>query len=41
MDTPTSFGEALKYCDGSTYSDYVGTNAEPLYIEFCNFVQPL
>jgi hypothetical protein len=46
IDTPTSFiliiiffDEALKYGDGETFWGYVGTNAEPLCVNFCNFVQ--
>jgi hypothetical protein len=29
----------IKYGDGAKFWGYVGTNAEPLRIEFCNFVQ--
>jgi hypothetical protein len=43
MDIPTGFiwtivfvGEAFEYCGGSKFWGYVGTNAEPLCIEFCN-----
>jgi hypothetical protein len=31
------FDEALKYGDGSKFWEYVGTNAEPLRVEFCSF----
>jgi hypothetical protein len=33
------FEEAFKYGDGATFWGYVGTNAELLCVEFCNFVQ--
>jgi hypothetical protein len=43
MNIPTSFiwiiillDEVLKYCDGVRFWGYVGTNAEPLSVEFCN-----
>jgi hypothetical protein len=46
MDIPTSFiciiilFDALyKYDDGAKFCGYVGINAEPLCVEFCNFVQ--
>jgi hypothetical protein len=29
------FGEAIKYGDGAKLWGYVGTNTEPLCIEFC------
>jgi hypothetical protein len=34
-----SFDGASEYGDDVTFLDYVGTKAEPLYLEFCNFVQ--
>jgi hypothetical protein len=46
MDIPTRFiwiiilfDGAFKYGDDAKLSGYVGTNAEPLYSEFCHFVQ--
>jgi hypothetical protein len=33
------FDEIFKYSDGANLWGYVGTNAEPLCVEFCNFVQ--
>jgi hypothetical protein len=33
------FDEAFKYDDGVKFCGYIGTNAEPLCIEFCNLVQ--
>jgi hypothetical protein len=33
------FHEAIKYGNGMKFGGYVGTNAEPLCVEFCNFVQ--
>jgi hypothetical protein len=33
------FDEACKHRDGGKLVGYVGTNIEPLCIEFCNFVQ--
>jgi hypothetical protein len=46
MDIPTSFiwiiimfDTVFKYDDGEKFWGYVGINAEPLCIEFCNFVQ--
>jgi hypothetical protein len=45
MDTPTSFvpvnffDGALEYGSGLKFSSYVGSNAEPLCVEFCNFMQ--
>jgi hypothetical protein len=45
MDIPTSliwiiilFQEAFKYGDGVKFLGYVGTNAEPLCVEFCNVI---
>jgi hypothetical protein len=45
MDIPTSFvwtiisfDAVFKY-DGAKFWGYVGINAEPLCVEFCNFVQ--
>jgi hypothetical protein len=29
----------IKYGDGAKFWGYVGINAEPLFVEFCNFVQ--
>jgi hypothetical protein len=29
----------FKYGDGANFWGYVGINAEPLCVEFCNFVQ--
>jgi hypothetical protein len=29
----------IKYGDGAKFWGYVGINAEPLCVEFCNFVQ--
>jgi hypothetical protein len=29
------FDEDYKYGDGAKYSSYVGTNTEPLFVEFC------
>jgi hypothetical protein len=31
--------ESFKYSDGVKLRGYVGTNAEKLCVEFCNFVQ--
>jgi hypothetical protein len=31
--------ETVKYNIGANISGYVGTNAEPLCVEFCNFMQ--
>jgi hypothetical protein len=45
MDIPTSFkwlvlfDEAFKCGDGAKFWDYVGTNVEPLCMEFCKSVQ--
>jgi len=46
MDIPKSFiwmiilfDEAFKYGDGAKFWGYVGTNTEPLCVQFCNFVQ--
>jgi hypothetical protein len=46
MDIPTSliwtiifFGEIFKYGGISKFWGYFGINAEPLCVEFCNFVQ--
>jgi hypothetical protein len=33
------FHKAFKCGDGTKFWGYVRTNAEPLYVEFCNFVQ--
>jgi hypothetical protein len=33
------FNEAFKFGDGAKFWDYVGTNAKPLCVKFCNFVQ--
>jgi hypothetical protein len=33
------FDAVFKYDDGAKFWGYVGINAEPLCIEFCNFVQ--
>jgi hypothetical protein len=44
MDVHTSFiwlilfDEAFKYDDGAKSWGYVGTNTEPVHIEFCNFM---
>jgi hypothetical protein len=32
------FDEGFKYGDGAKFLGYVGTNAEELSVEFCNFV---
>jgi hypothetical protein len=32
------FDEAFKHGDGAKFWGYVETNAEPLRVEFCNFV---
>jgi hypothetical protein len=44
MDIPTSFiliiimfDEASKYGDGAKFWGYVGTEAESVCVEFCNF----
>jgi hypothetical protein len=46
MDIPISFiwiiilfDAVFKCDDGAKFWGYVGINAEPLYVEFCNFVQ--
>jgi hypothetical protein len=46
MDMPISFiwiiilfDAVFKYGDGAKLWGYVGINAEPLCVEFCNFVQ--
>jgi hypothetical protein len=46
MDIPTSFiwiiifsDRALEYDKSVKFLGYVGTNTEPLCVEFCNFVQ--
>jgi hypothetical protein len=46
MDIPTSsiwivilFDAVFKYDDGAKFWGYVVINAEPLCVEFCNFVQ--
>jgi hypothetical protein len=33
------FGEAFKYGSDTKFWGYVGTNAEPLCVVFCSFVQ--
>jgi hypothetical protein len=33
----TFFDGAFEYVDGAKFCGYVGTNAEPLSVEFCNF----
>jgi hypothetical protein len=33
------FEEVFKYDDGAKFCGYVGINAEPFCVEFCNFVQ--
>jgi hypothetical protein len=33
------FDAVFKYGDGVKFLGYVGINAEPLCVEFCNFVQ--
>jgi hypothetical protein len=33
------FDEAFKYDDCAKFWGYVGTNAEPVCVEFCNFMQ--
>jgi hypothetical protein len=35
----TFFNGAFGYGNGAKYSGYAGKNTEPLYAEFCNFVQ--
>jgi hypothetical protein len=45
MNIPTSFiwiiffHAASEYGNGSKFWGYVGTNAEPFCVQFCNFVQ--
>jgi hypothetical protein len=46
MDIPISFiwiiilfDAVFKYGDGANFLGYDGINAEPLHVEFCNFVQ--
>jgi hypothetical protein len=46
MDIPISFiwiiilfDAVFKYGDGAKFWGYVGINAEPLFVEFCNFVK--
>jgi hypothetical protein len=46
MDIPISFiliiilfDAVFKYGDGAKFSGYVGINAEPLCVGFCNFVK--
>jgi hypothetical protein len=43
MDIPTSFIWMIifldKACNGATFWGSVGIHAEPLCVEFCNFVQ--
>jgi hypothetical protein len=47
MDMPTSFisiilfDEDFKYGNGTKFWGYAGTNTEPLFVKFCNFVQCL
>jgi hypothetical protein len=46
MGIPTSFvwiiilfNEAFKYGESAKFLDYVGASPEPLFVEFCSFVQ--
>jgi hypothetical protein len=34
-----SFDEVFEYGDSAKFWGYVGTNSEPLCVEFCSFVQ--